>query len=376
MPVPLPTAESLARRARLASLVSAIKPRRFRTSIYSLPAHRIPTLWSLYRSLLRDAPSEHIRWRIGVIFRRDKGLRLAGEVQKSLERSHRWLEIFTKAKQGDQHTQAILERYTRMIATKRDMAKWEQLIRDDMAWRAKLRNRPILTGAYLRPTLYNGPLPQMRPLPDHVSKMINSRRRARERRQALFARLFTWQDDLRRERDFETTLAAQAERAGVQVAPVFRQDYASWDFPLQHTMNAIVDGYRRETERLTTPYPPAMLAQIKEARREKLRNKTRERERERRGVVLRRTEERRRRGMPAHVLAQATPRQRHAFEVTKGVSEVGYVGQLKRERGFKLRDPEAWKAELGRPEDQERLEQMTAEISAENERRRARELEA
>ena len=61
MAVPLPSAESIAHRARLASLVSQLRPTQFRTHLTRLPAHRIPTLWTLYRGVLRDAPNDTVR---------------------------------------------------------------------------------------------------------------------------------------------------------------------------------------------------------------------------------------------------------------------------------------------------------------------------
>ena len=50
-------------------------------------------------------------------------------------------------------------------------------------------------------------------------------------------------------------------------------------------MKSISTSFDLGRQRQLSPYPPEMLAAIKEARREKIRNKTRERERE---VVVRR----------------------------------------------------------------------------------------
>jgi hypothetical protein len=123
-------------------------------------------------------------------------------------------------------------------------------------------------------------------------------------------------------------------------------------------------------------YSPEMLATIKRARREKILNKTRERERERRGEVLGRTIRRRNKGPPAHVLALMTREERHMDKVVRDVSEVGYVGQVKRRLGFRLRDPEGWKVEIGKVEDKERLDAMMGMVVNENERRRKEAQEA
>lgn len=118
------------------------------------------------------------------------------------------------------------------------------------------------------------------------------------------------------------------------------------------------------------PYPPELLEQIKQARREKVANKTRELQREARGEILPRTIFRRRAGPPAHVLAKMTPMQKHLDQVSRSnVSEVGYVGWAKRKLGWKLRNPDAWKLEGGPEESKERLDKMTEEVMQENDRR-------
>jgi hypothetical protein len=55
-----PTLESLAHRARLASLITPLKRVRARVPFWKLAAHRIPTLWTLYRGLMREAPTPHV----------------------------------------------------------------------------------------------------------------------------------------------------------------------------------------------------------------------------------------------------------------------------------------------------------------------------
>lgn len=118
-----------------------------------------------------------------------------------------------------------------------------------------------------------------------------------------------------------------------------------------------------------TPYPPEMLESIQQARREKIVNKTRELTRERRGEILRRTKLRQNKGPPPHVLAKMTPEQRKMDKIVRNVSEVGYVAQVKRKLGFKLRDPNAWKKENGSLENKETLDRITRDIMNENMRR-------
>ncbi|KAI0926818.1 hypothetical protein AcV5_007506 [Taiwanofungus camphoratus] len=315
-----------------------------------------------------------VRRRVKELFRYGKSLRRAGDARRALETGHRWADIFAKAKQGDARLQAILQRYSRMLVAKREKEKMEDMLREAMEWQEKLRTRPILTGAYLRPSIFNGPLPQMKPLPLHVRSLIHKRRALRDKRQAEQVVLEQLRDDLYHEQRFEASLAHAAKKQGEKVHRIFNPYYTEWDGPLQQRLDEIIQTYKCDVARLTRPYPPELLAAIKAARREKVANKTRERERERRGEVLRCTLRRRRRGPPAHVLATMTAKEKHMDKVARSVSEVGYVGQVKRALGFRLRRPDAWKVETGSLEDKPRLDRLTEEIRAENARRRERDL--
>jgi hypothetical protein len=95
-------------------------------------------------------------------------------------------------------------------------------------------------------------------------------------------------------------------------------------------------------------YTPEVLARIKQARQEQIANETREVERERRGEVLRRTIRPRNKGLPAHVLTCMSREDKNLDRVAKSsVSEVGYVGMVKRRLGLRLRGPERWKVDGG-----------------------------
>lgn len=57
--VPLPSPESQKFRADLAKLISPLRRVRPRLPFFQLAVHRVPTLWGLYRSLLRELPNEN-----------------------------------------------------------------------------------------------------------------------------------------------------------------------------------------------------------------------------------------------------------------------------------------------------------------------------
>ncbi|TFK91849.1 hypothetical protein K466DRAFT_481813 [Polyporus arcularius HHB13444] len=371
MNVPAPPPESLAHRARLAALVSELRPTHFRAPLTRLRAHRLPTLWTLYRGLMRDAPTEMIRSRIRVFFHSRKALRAQGDVTRELRTAHKWWDVFRKARAGDAHLQAVCARYSRMLEGARAQTKVDKVYDEELAWYERMRTRPIMTGAYLRPSLYNGPLPRLVPQPLHITGMITSRRKARVRR---MARHEACQEDLtllNAEGHFERALTVSSSAEGTQLTRVFTDDPNGWREPIKQTMDSVSEAFQREKARLNAPYPSEMLEAIKEARREKIRNKTREGERERRGEMTNRLSKRMRQGPPAHVLALMTDEQRRMDRVARGASEVGYVGHVKRRLGFRLRDGEAGKVELGQPENRETLDNVADEIAQENERRRA-----
>jgi hypothetical protein len=47
-------------REKLAELVSPLRRIRSKSPFFELAAHRIPTLWSLYRGLLRNSPTDDV----------------------------------------------------------------------------------------------------------------------------------------------------------------------------------------------------------------------------------------------------------------------------------------------------------------------------
>ncbi|KAI0699940.1 hypothetical protein C8T65DRAFT_812223 [Cerioporus squamosus] len=361
MKVPAPSPESLAHRSRIAALVSELRPTRFRAPLTRLLAHRIPTLWTLYRGVLRDAPTETVSF-----LQMNRAPSLIGTCVPM-----KWWDVFRKAQAGDTHLQAVCARYSRMLEGAQAQAAVDRVYEEELAWYERMRTRPIMTGAYLRPTLYNGPLPRLVPQPLHITGMITARRKARVRR---MERHEACQEDLallNAEGHFERTLALSSTAEGKQLERVFTDDPNGWREPLKETMGGVSRAFERERARLNAPYPPEMLEAIKEARREKIRNKTREGERERRGEMTNRLSKRMRQGPPAHVLALMSDKQRHMDRIARGASEVGYVGQVKRRLGFGLKDGEAGKAELGQPENRETLDKVAVAIAQENERRRA-----
>ena len=78
----------------------------------------------------------------------------------------------------------------------------------------------------------------------------------------------------------------------------------AWRQSIQTRLDVIEDSWNRDQARLHTPISPEIFATLSAARKYKIENKTRGRERERKGVITRKTLERARGGPPAHLLTK------------------------------------------------------------------------
>ncbi|KAJ7104511.1 hypothetical protein B0H15DRAFT_810370 [Mycena belliarum] len=334
--VPPLSPSSLGFRASLARLVSPLRRVRPRVPFFELAIHRTPTI-ALYRNLLRYAPDDNIRERVQYLFRVQQRITGTEKTRKQLLKGYKWLDAFKKAREGDGKQCAILQRYSRLIAAKMKKEHWKRLARQEAAWQARLRSRPILTGSILKATLFNPPMPRMKPQPAVISRMIATRMKTRDRRYARIERLSADLADLRAEEAFEEHAIQLAGERGFE--RVFSGEAApQWRAPVHETMRELHALLDRDVQRMATPPSRELLEMVRAARREKIANKTRERQRERRGEILRCTVRRARKGPPAHVLVRMTPAERRMDRVVRGVVEVGYVGIVKQRMGMKLRD--------------------------------------
>ena len=140
--------------------------------------------------------------------------------------------------------------------------------------------------------------------------------------------------------------------------------------PLRDKLRITQKASERDYDRLYSDYSPRLLLRGLEARRRKIRYKTRQYARERAGEVFPSTLVRMRRGPPAHVLTKITPEERGTERVLRNPSEAGYTAVVKMKMGRKLKDGETWKMENGKKEGQERLEMVEEELRKGSMRRR------
>jgi hypothetical protein len=194
--------------------------------------------------------------------------------------------------------------------------------------------------------------------------MLHKRRVARSKRVERQRVLFSQLQDLRLEAAFEDKLAVTSRAFS-------GQHLAAWEAPLDAYLAELNAAFERDTARATRPTPPELVKQLKAARREKVANKTRERQREARGEVLTATRKRSQLGFPAHVSVRWSPEERKANLIARrSVGEVGYVGQVKRALGYKIAPEEDRVDDATR----ERLDALTEELRRINGSRRAEEL--
>jgi len=146
--------------------------------------------------------------------------------------------------------------------------------------------------------------------------------------------------------------------------------HSATDLIPQARRSELSDLLNRDWERARMQYTPEMIDMIRGARREAVRNKTSERERERRGEMTRRAIKSLNRMPPARVWSKLTPKQQFEDRLMRSPSEGGFTGALKRRRGMQLRDDNTWKWEGGRKANFPNLRAVESEIRIANERKR------
>ncbi|KIY70791.1 hypothetical protein CYLTODRAFT_419465, partial [Cylindrobasidium torrendii FP15055 ss-10] len=317
---------SAAFRASLAAANSALRPVKFGQPFWKLPVHRVPTL-HLYRALLREARTENIRFRVKLLFHENQHLTGTKRTREVLAFGHKLLEVLQN---GD--SAKLVDRYDRLIGAKRTRADHRLQEQDALNWIDKMRNRPILTGGFMTGSLYHPPLPRMKPQPLHVTGMINYRIKKYLRLQDKQAEIQATMKDLQAEMEGERILNPNKE------TQFYASASESWLSPLKKQENHIKKWYTATRVRKDTPIPLPLFKQVFIARRTRVENKTRERERERKGEVLKSTLRRRRQGPPPHQLATLGKSniERDKY-VRRGISEVGYLGMVKQNMGFNLK---------------------------------------
>ncbi|GAB1524627.1 hypothetical protein RhiTH_007781 [Rhizoctonia solani] len=377
MPPYSPSSSSLALRASIAQSLSGLRNTSPKVPFWELAAHRAPTLWTLYRGLLRAAPGEN------------------------------WLEYMHQAQAGDTRKQRVLARFERTFGEMKNRVKWKDIYRRELEWIYQLRNRPILTGGFMRPTLFHKLVPRMARQPIHLSMMIRRRRLARARRLEEQRRLMEWKLDIAREREFEARLINWGYMS--QDQGIWQTN--EWFLPISKRIALIQEAYTQDKRRALHIYPPHIVAQVKQARTRRIQRKTELNEKLARGEwvtrwkrvavrkmgmsrasrrlrglrdpvhphrdilyarVMRRVDVNPRAGAaPPHILQGMDAKERKMDQAIRGRSPGGYVTQLRREKGWKRGlEPGQGQEDERSGEAEARLKKLEDAIEAENGMRR------
>ncbi|TFL06778.1 hypothetical protein BDV98DRAFT_164273 [Pterulicium gracile] len=344
---PDPSPSSSTFRAQLAKSVSANRHIRPRAPFWRLPVHTIPTLWTLYRGLLRNAPTANISFRVKTLLKENKHLTAPQDAAERLKQGYRWLELFRECKSGNERAQAICSRFDRLIGVRREKEYWNHLLYVERKWLEKMRNRPIMTGGLLRASYNNAPLPRLKPQPLAITMMLYKRRSKREPRLSKINWINEWTSDLHHESKFEGGLLGPESVYSNAPGPpgAEKSNYDVWVNRARQDRQYFVDLLEGDNRRITSPVPETLVLALKAARTEKIRNKTHERERERSGEVLRSTLQRRRRGVPAETRRQLSPARRRLDRVSREEGEVGFVRKVKADLGMRIKDDLTWRKE-------------------------------
>ncbi|KAH9457116.1 hypothetical protein Pst134EA_021011 [Puccinia striiformis f. sp. tritici] len=184
---------------------------------WRLVEHRKPTRWCLYRNLIKHAkwfdalhpskihPQSPIltNW-IRSQFREHRSIRTVPHAQEILRQAYSLLTRLVNSKYGDPDdlNQTIYDRDQLLETQNRKI--WGKVYKAQLD--ARRPPTPIMTGRFLRPSVLNGPLPRLAHQPLHISMMMSSRRKARERRMIEHRHLQEKLDTIRTESAFDSVL--------------------------------------------------------------------------------------------------------------------------------------------------------------------------
>ncbi|EGG01488.1 uncharacterized protein MELLADRAFT_72980 [Melampsora larici-populina 98AG31] len=222
-----------------------------------IKSHTIPTKWSLYKSLIKHTKSadQHYqtssRYKDVLVneirdrFKQNRSLSSIPEIQNSLRLAYSYLNQLTLSNPSHfiqtKRTQ-IIEHQTR--------SSWSKIYKSYYQTILKRPKKPIMTGRFLRPSLFNKPLPRYANQPEHISMMISSRRKSNQRRM----------DEERELLRIIELDQADRSQAGLPHHPLDRSFYYD-------RLNEIRQTFVRDRKRERTVYTRSMLNEIEQAKR-------------------------------------------------------------------------------------------------------------
>lgn len=228
------------------------------------PSHTIPTRWSLYRPLLR-ATHLHldrglalpaIRRRVGEQWRKHTSNTSIAATRKFLEKGYTLLDHLTSS--SPETRIHILHLESHLAATQR------QNDARVLALTKKRQPRARLQGSFLRPTIYNPPLPRLTPQPLAISMIIQKRIKSHALRIAKYRAAKETRDDMREEVNFWRRLSG-AEGTGDGGSE------GGWDREITTVMKTCEESFERGQRRSEGRYGREVMHRVERARKRRVR---------------------------------------------------------------------------------------------------------
>ncbi|WVW82111.1 hypothetical protein I302_104116 [Kwoniella bestiolae CBS 10118] len=239
---------------------------------YRDPGHAIPTKWALYRPLLRltsHSPDlASTRREIKVRWRETKGLLSIPRVKAFLEEFHDLLDHLRSDTVQCREEVRILEEKLREKHQKIDhdlvlAQETRALIEQE-----KKSIKPKMTGSFHRPTLFNPPLPRLKPQPTSIGAMIHNRLRARERRIERRRTYAGWLTDMKLEVGFWKSIQSRDDEDDWSKSKDPRSP-GGWDAIIKNELRDMDERFQRENRRAEMVFDGGLLDRIGRAREKK-----------------------------------------------------------------------------------------------------------
>ncbi|WVF70767.1 hypothetical protein IAT40_005561 [Kwoniella sp. CBS 6097] len=273
------------------------------------PSHTVPVKWGLYRPLLKRTKGVYpsIRREIRDQWKRWKGITSVLQTKGFLEEYHTLLDHLsssTSSSSSPTSANEVNTKPTSKSAPLEELRELEGLLGEKhraadlvVAQRTELQSAkiksiqsPRLTGGFHRPTLFNPPLPRMKPQPIGISMMIQNRLRKRERRHARRKVWASLLNDMKLEVSFWKDL--ERESASSSTNPTWRPESESgsgmgfrqkreesdwtkgkdarcpggWDGPIQEELRLMDVRFRKENSRAESMYSEELMERVTNAK--------------------------------------------------------------------------------------------------------------
>ncbi|OCF55635.1 hypothetical protein L486_07120 [Kwoniella mangroviensis CBS 10435] len=241
------------------------------TPFFRDPGHTIPTKWSLYRPLLRSTFSSDLlstRREIRTRWRETQGLVSVPRVRSFIAEYHDLLTYLNSDDISHKEEIRLLEDKLKAKHDKLDLDLETAQEAKQLQEEERRARKSKMTGSFHRPTLFNPPLPRLKPQPTSIGSMIHNRLRARERRmerRRLYAGLLT---DMKLEVGFWKSINPLESGDDWSKSKDPRSP-GGWDGIIKNELKVMDDRFRNENTRAEMVFDEGLSERISRAKEKK-----------------------------------------------------------------------------------------------------------